>query len=60
VVELLDPVLVLVGGVFGQLVVLVIRNGCANIMGDLQLVGLIAALGLDGLGRLGSFLDNGW
>jgi len=59
-VELLDPVLVLVGGIFGQLIVLLIRNGCAKIIGDLQLVGLLAALGLDGLGRLSSFLDNGW
>ena len=61
-VELLDLVLVLVGGVFGQLIVLLIRDGCANIMpvADLQLVGLLAALGLDGLGCLSSFLDNGW
>ena len=51
-VELLDAVLVLAGGIFGQLVVLLIRNGCAGIMADLQLVGLLTALGLDGLGRL--------
>ena len=57
-VELLGVVLVLVGGTFGQLIVLLIQNGYAKIMTDLQLVGLLAALGLDGIGRLGGLISK--
>ena len=57
-VELLGVALVLVGGTFGQLIVLLIQNGCARIMTDLQLVGLLAALGLDGIGRLSGLINK--
>jgi len=49
VVELLDVVLVLVGGLAGELLILLIDNGCAGILLRLKLGVLVNLLGLGGL-----------
>lgn len=49
VVELLKVVLALVGGLVGELLILLISNGCAGIILDLKLGPLINCLGLGGL-----------
>ena len=47
-------VVALVGGLVGELIVLLIGNGCAGLILDLHLGDLINALGLGGL------LGHGW
>ncbi|KAI0002112.1 hypothetical protein BJV74DRAFT_817006 [Russula compacta] len=54
IVELLDVVLALVGGLVWELLALLIGNGCARVILNLQLGPLINALGLGGL--LGNLL----
>jgi hypothetical protein len=49
VVELLNVVLVLVGGLVGELLILLIGNGCAGILVDLDLIAIIKLVGLGGL-----------
>jgi hypothetical protein len=49
VVGLLDVVLALVGGLVGELLILLIGNGCAGILLKLKLGVLINLLGLGGL-----------
>lgn len=49
VVELLDVVLALVGGLVGELLILLIGNGCAGVILELKLLDLINCLGLGGL-----------
>jgi hypothetical protein len=49
VVELLNVVLALVGGLVGELLILLIGNGCAGILVDLNLLVIIKLVGLGGL-----------
>ncbi|KAH9956258.1 hypothetical protein BC827DRAFT_804272 [Russula dissimulans] len=49
VVELLEVVLTLVGGLVGELVFLLIGNGCAGVILKLNLSAIIHVLGLGGL-----------
>jgi hypothetical protein len=57
-IKFLDVFLVLVCGTFGELLVLLIHNGCAGIMFELKLIGLLAVLGLEGYARLSNFFGS--